>query len=208
MYFFQYVACEVLNFVNVILQIYLIDVFLGGSFSSFGLDVMKHSEMNPEERTDPMIRVFPRMTKCSFNFYGSSGDVQKYDTLCILPLNVINEKIYIFLWFWFMLLAFLTFVALVLRVVIILSPRLRYYLISKRARLTDRYMIRCVIDHLKCSDWFVLHQLSKNMDALNFRDLVTEIARDIKSDRNGNGKTPLLSSGLPSSLVQETNSDV
>ena len=207
MYFVQYVVCEVLNFVNVIMQIFLIDVFLGGAFSSFGLDVLRHSEMNPEERTDPMIRIFPRMTKCNFHFYGSSGDVQKYDTLCILPLNVINEKIYIFLWFWFMLLAAVTFVSLVVRVALLVSPRLRFFLIKKRARLTDRYMIRCVMDHLKVSDWFVLNQLSKNMDPINFRDLMTEVARDIKSDRNGNGK-PLLATGLPSSMVQESNSDV
>ena len=30
------------------------------------------------------------------------------DGLCVLPLNVINEKIYVFLWFWFIFLALIT----------------------------------------------------------------------------------------------------
>ena len=193
-YMAQYVACEVIAFVNVVLQIYVIDVFLGGSFSSFGLDVLRHSDMNPDERTDPMIRVFPRMTKCNFHFYGSSGDVQKYDTLCILPLNVINEKIYIFLWFWLMFLCLLTFASLAVRVILLFSPRLRLMLICRKAKLTDRYLVRHVADHLRVSDWFLLHMLSKNIDPLNFWDVLTELARDLKADRNGNGsgKAPLL----------------
>jgi hypothetical protein len=50
--------------------------------------------------SDPMARIFPKVTKCTFNKYGPSATVEYIDGLCVLPLNVINEKIYIFLWFW------------------------------------------------------------------------------------------------------------
>ena len=46
-----------------------------------------------------------QITKCTFHKFGSSGSVQKFDGICVLPLNIINEKIYVFLWFWFLLLA-------------------------------------------------------------------------------------------------------
>ena len=39
------------------------------------------------------------MTKCTFHKFGSSGEIEKHDAMCILPLNIVNEKIYIFLWF-------------------------------------------------------------------------------------------------------------
>ena len=54
--------------------------------------------------SDPMIYVFPRMTKCTFHKFGTSGNIEKHDALCILPLNIVNEKIYIFIWFWLLLL--------------------------------------------------------------------------------------------------------
>jgi hypothetical protein len=47
-----------------------------------------------------MSKIFPKVTKCTFHLYGPSGSIQNKDGLCVLPLNIINEKIYIFLWFW------------------------------------------------------------------------------------------------------------
>ena len=46
-----------------------------------------------------------QITKCTFHKFGASGSVQKFDGICVLPLNIINEKIYVFLWFWFVILA-------------------------------------------------------------------------------------------------------
>ncbi len=155
-YFFYFVICEIMNFINVIIQMYLIDAFLGGAFSTYGLDVLKYTEMDQEERVDPMVAVFPRMTKCTFHKYGSSGDVQRHDALCILPLNIVNEKIYIFLWFWFVFLAIISGIILIYRLVIIFFPHLRYVTLRSRARLTDRYHLRIVMDVAKIGDWFLL----------------------------------------------------
>ena len=52
-----------------------------------------------------MIYIFPRITKCTFHKFGASGSIQTHDSLCILPLNIVNEKTYIFLWFWYIILA-------------------------------------------------------------------------------------------------------
>ena len=38
--------------------------------------------------------------QCTFHKFGTSGEVEKHDALCLLPLNIVNEKVYIFLWFW------------------------------------------------------------------------------------------------------------
>lgn len=82
-YAFRFFICEALNFINVFVQIYFMDYFLGGEFSTYGSDVLSFTEMEPEERGDPMSRVFPKVTKCTFHKYGPSGSVQKFDGLYV-----------------------------------------------------------------------------------------------------------------------------
>lgn len=97
-YSFGYFFCELLNFLNVILNMFMVDKFLGGTFLKYGTEVIKFSNMQQENRTDPMIEIFPRLTKCTFHKYGPGGSLQNHDTLCLLALNILNEKIYVFLW--------------------------------------------------------------------------------------------------------------
>lgn len=104
-YVIRYFLCEFLCLVNIIVQLFLMNKFFDGEFLSYGLRVMNFSETPQEDRVDPMVYVFPRVTKCIFHKYGASGSIQKHDSLCILPLNIVNEKTYIFIWFWFIILS-------------------------------------------------------------------------------------------------------
>jgi hypothetical protein len=36
---------------------------------------------------------FNTLTKCDYQNYGQSGSVQNHGVLCVLPLNVLHEKI-------------------------------------------------------------------------------------------------------------------
>ena len=61
-YTFRFFFCELLNFVNVVGQIYFMDFFLGGEFTTYGSDVLAMSELPQEDRYDPMAAVFPKVT--------------------------------------------------------------------------------------------------------------------------------------------------
>ena len=74
------------------------------------------------------------MTKCTFHKYGTSGNIENHDVLCILPLNIVNEKIYIFIWFWFLVLGLLSFLVVLYRFIIIFSPYIRAYILRVRFR--------------------------------------------------------------------------
>ena len=95
------------------------------------------------------------MTKCTFHKFGTSGDIEKHDAMCILPLNIgtkkvgwptkckyftilVNEKIYIFLWFWFLLLGFLTSLVFFYRILIVVSPKIR---VGENLELIKTYLL-------------------------------------------------------------------
>lgn len=63
-YVYKFVFCEFLNLVNIIGQMYLMDVFFNGHFTNYGSDILKISNMDAEKRVDPMAKVFPKMAKC------------------------------------------------------------------------------------------------------------------------------------------------
>ena len=172
--FLVYCVAEILNFVNVIGQMKLMDKFLGGEFSSYGWDVIRFTEWDWSVRYDPMIKVFPRLTKCTFHCYGTSGDVQRHDAMCILPINIINEKIYVFLWFWFYFLAVASLSAIIYRFIVILVPPVRPIITQSRCQMVNQQALAGVLSKMSVSDWFLLDLLSKNIQPMNFRDLMSD----------------------------------
>lgn len=59
---------------------------------------------------------------CTFHSVGTAAGEQKFNSLCVLSLNIINEKIYLLLWFWFYLLTLLTGCQVLYRILVIVLP--------------------------------------------------------------------------------------
>ncbi|XP_023231287.1 innexin shaking-B-like [Centruroides sculpturatus] len=181
-YAYKYFSCELAAFINVIGQMFLMDRFFDGEFLNYGLEVLQFAELDQKDRTDPMIRIFPRMTKCRFHKYGHSGNVELHDALCILPLNIINEKIYIFLWFWFIILAVLTGFVLLFRIALIVCPFLRIYMFNAKYRILRIQHVHTIVRHGSIGDWFLIYLLGQNIDILLFREIVADLATNIVTE--------------------------
>jgi len=192
-YAVKFFLCEALALVNVVGQIYFTDKFLGNEFTTYGWDVLSVTAGNPEDRADPMNIVFPKVTKCTFHKYGPSGTITKHDGLCILALNIINEKIYVFLWFWFVSVAMMSALALLYRVVIFLVPSLRVTVIMGRSL----YQVEkgTVEDVLSCpnhswvdkiGDYFVMYLLSKNLPPIAMKEVLEELRPVMQTSKNSN----------------------
>ena len=69
--------CELLFFVNVVFNIFLIDAFLGGEFSTYGLEVATFVGQDPQYRRDPMSR-------CELK---TLSHIDKIDFSCPHPLK-------------------------------------------------------------------------------------------------------------------------
>merc|ERR1719337_535109 len=96
------------------------------------MEAMTFTEMEASERADPMAVVFPKVTKCTFHKYGPSGSIQTHDGLCVLPLNIINEKVYVFLGAWLMIAGTISVLFMVTRGFTLLYNPLRCWTISSK----------------------------------------------------------------------------
>ncbi|XP_059084605.1 innexin inx2-like isoform X1 [Tigriopus californicus] len=181
----NFVVCEFLNLINVVGQLFLINVFLGGNFFNYGLEVLSFPSLNPEERVDPMSILFPTMTKCIFHQFGPSGTLEKVDSLCILGLNIINEKIFLLLWFWFILLAFATLIDFLIRLGQWIIPSTRIWFCPwNKNNLNVR---------LQFGDWLLLDNISKYMEPSNFEELLSNICQGLDEPEKSQSQDPLIS---------------
>jgi len=182
LYAFKYFLCDILNFANVVGQMYLINRFLGGAFLNYGTEVLKWSDAEPEDRTDPMIDVFPRITKCTFHKYGPSGTIENHDAMCVLALNIINEKIYVMLWFWLIVLAIITGFYLIYVAGVVSIPAFRKWMLERNSKHDHKDRIDILMKKASLGDWFLIFLLSKNIDSILFKEFINRLTDKLKTD--------------------------
>merc|ERR1712029_1025584 len=179
-----------LYLINVIGQIFFTDCFLGYHFSRHGISAASFVEGHEEGRTDPMSKIFPRVTKCTFHKYGPSGNIQRHDAQCVLPINIINEKIYVFLWFWFILLTVLTSLDLIHHFCLIWFDSVRLIILKRKLSRSPKYRVEkldidipLICRHLDHGDWILYYHLLRNMDSITYAEwlaALTETFRDVE----------------------------
>ena len=88
----------------VVVIYFLTDRFLNGKFLDYGYKAIIFFRYKPEEIRmeaelfgsiikNPMCETFPRVASCDFWQFGSSGGQENINAICILGLNVINDKV-------------------------------------------------------------------------------------------------------------------
>ena len=81
---------------------------------------------------NPMCEVFPRVASCTYWKFGGGGRQTGLDALCILALNIVIDKIYLVLWFWFVILGIFGSVRVGCRVFQIAFSDIRYFLMQMK----------------------------------------------------------------------------
>jgi innexin len=91
-----YVFVKTLWLTNIISQLFLLNRFIGNDYYAFGLEVIEML-LSGNEWTE--LRHFPRVTYCDFRIR-EIGNSHDWTVQCVLRINLFNEVIYIFMWFW------------------------------------------------------------------------------------------------------------
>ncbi|CAH8599570.1 unnamed protein product [Schistosoma turkestanicum] len=139
-----YIFVKLLYLTNLIGQLYIIRTLLGyhGNLLNFG-DRLIGTLTSKHEWTES--EFFPRQTYCPVHVRHLGTKNNVFTAICALPVNMFNEKIYIFLWLWIAFVTIVTAISLFIWL-IRLSVQNRqstyisnYLLISVRSQLFDKY---------------------------------------------------------------------
>jgi len=189
-------AASSLYLINVVLQIFFTDLFLGYKFTKYGVNFSAFLEADDDGADDgypnPAKSIFPRVAKCTFMKFGPSGTLQRHDAQCILPINIINEKIYVFLWFWFCFLALMSALDLIWLSLIIFNKTSWRIILNRKLQTSPRKKshkvdVKLICNELDFGDWKLIYQVMRNMDALVFTEwmekLTEELGKKLEEER-------------------------
>ncbi|GFX84712.1 innexin inx1 [Trichonephila clavipes] len=188
-YAMKYMFCEFLALINVGAQFLILNRFFGGRFMTYGVDVINYA-LSPKVYTtyhnatldapnNPMVMLFPRVTKCILRMYGKTSEIEVFDILCIMTLNIINEKFFLFLWFWLLLLMVLTALELMKNIIFICLPFIRACALVMHTSFVDQRKIRMILRKGTFGDWFLLDLLSLNLDETFYTEFIDRLTREL-----------------------------
>jgi len=186
-YAMAFFGFEMLNGFNSVVQLFLIDKFMGKRFMDYGLRIWNFYSLEGEEfenQVDPMHEVFPKMAKCDFYQHSTSGQIDGSDAMCLLPLNIVNEKIFLVLWLWLIILIPLSLAALLYRAMMMMCPNMRGCMIWKTGNRWEDVADACSKGEF--GDWFLLRQMSKNVDPEIFGEFLKQLCKNEGVDYNYN----------------------
>jgi len=177
-----YIFSKVLYIVNVVGQLFMLNGILATEYDIYGIELLGHLIRGSDWTEAPHV-AFPRVTFCDFKIR-RLGNIHRYTLQCLLPINMYNEKIYCFLWFWFVAIAAVTFFDLVTWLGRYFSHKEKVTFISKHlvfiktAKDRDYYMDQVgdfVGNYLKQDGVFLLRLIGQNTNSVTVTDITCKM---------------------------------
>ncbi|TGZ65420.1 hypothetical protein CRM22_005888 [Opisthorchis felineus] len=182
-----YLFIKCLYLVNAVGQVFMMQTFLGlryDNYSFFGIAIARDILSGKDwQRT----LVFPRVGYClvPVRHMGASNYVTGQ---CVLPVNMLNERIYVFLWFWIVLAATLTAISIPTWFMRMSYQKSRTCFIKKYLKLgevltkKDRGMVeKFKRQFLRQDGIFLLRMIAINAGDLICSDIVCQLWKIFKT---------------------------
>ena len=155
-----YMTIKFFYILNCVLQIVLLNYMLGQEFHRFGIDIIiniwqgRGWEMSNS-------KIFPKVSMCDFRYaflskivyfsflcfffrireIGNPKISHRYTVQCVLPINLFNQQIFTFIWFWYVIILMINVFSFFIWIYRLL-PHVRLNYIRRRILISDKKIVR------------------------------------------------------------------
>jgi len=171
------VLCQFLCLVSSVSQMYFMNAILQGDFLGLGFNLFSVDLLKKD-----LVKVFPTVVKCSMSFVGPSGNVVNNSGLCTLPINILNEKMYLVLWVWFLLITTITCLSFLLWLLLLVSPSFRQMQLQRLSPSSPTHTARSVANQ-SFGDFVLLALIANNVDSATLKALYEQLSDDTIAPR-------------------------
>ncbi|MCP9264662.1 Innexin [Dirofilaria immitis] len=175
---YTYVLTKLLYLFNACVQLLIMNRFLETdryNWYGFGaaLDLLNGT-------TWEQSGMFPRISLCDFDVR-VMGNIQEHTIQCVLVINIFNEKIFIFLWFWYLALIIFTTGSLIFWITLCLVPYPNRNFVIRHlemgelpfdAQENDDDVERFINMYLKNDGMFVVRMITLNSGVMFGNELI------------------------------------
>lgn len=158
---YMFVKC--LWVTNAISQLFLLNRFIGNDYHAFGVEII---EMLLSGQEWHEMRHFPRVTYCDFKIR-EIGNQHDWTVQCVLRINLFNEVIYIFMWFWLCILAVFSIIDFLAWTVRLVVPGDKLRFIKRHLDIYNSY-IPDESDKMPRSGWYLTELSGKIFEIIKF----------------------------------------
>lgn len=173
-----YLLVKIMFTANAVGQLLLMNRIIGKGFAYYGWDVLMAALKGEEWDESP---VFPRVTICNFKVRRLGANTHRYTVQCVLPMNLYNEKIYIFLWWWMTLIVVASSVGLLAWLPTLFSAAnkrfvCKYLKVMGRSNPKEKEARRDFVKrYLRLDGVFVMRLIADNVTDLVAGEIVTSL---------------------------------
>lgn len=124
--------------------------------------------------------LFPLAARCNYTTFGHSASIVNHDALCMMPQNVVNEKIFVFIYIWYIVILILSLCNLAMFFMMLIYNSIRIVDVGRMlGRSASRRECKKISSNGHLGIWFTLKMFHKNLSPVLFQDFVKELEKKV-----------------------------
>lgn len=168
---FSYIGIKILCLMNLLAQFYVLILFIGDGYWLWGFQALKTLWNGVKWQNSPL---FPLITFCDFNVHQLANE-HHYTVQCVLLINMFNEKIYLFIWYWFVVLIFATSFNIIYNIYIFLITPCRW-----KCKLFKTYgKIPTPHQRITHDGFLILNFIEERIGRCNTKEMIIELQHNL-----------------------------